>query len=315
MKTLHYIHSGASYLPELAAYAAFVQHLGHQVQVHTHPDSVPQDAAIVWWICGRVPRNAPQRWPHAFQVHEYASASVPPAAWCKDQLKRLLQPRPQYRLFQNAWVQQRLGFHDGVPSEWRDMGVAEMFLSPTARAPAAAAEFDAVYLGDMQRLQHFVPLFAALQRCQRRVLLVGELPSRVAAALQPYRSAWSVTGRLPQADVPAQLRRARCALNLVPNHAPYHQQTSTKLLEYCAVGLPVVSTDYAWARDFAQRQGARFAWLPQRCNLAAGMALFGTGWEATLAACSPPPAQSMQALAWPRLLERLALWQVLGLRA
>ena len=36
---------------------------------------------------------------------------------------------------------------------------------------------------------------------------------------------------------------------------------------------------------------------------------------ATLAACSPPPAQSMQALAWPRLLERLALWQVLGLRA
>ena len=122
MKTLHYIHSGASFLPELAAYAAFVQHLGHQVQVHTHPDSVPQDAAIVWWICGRVPRNAPQRWPHAFQVHEYASASVPPAAWCKDQLKRLLQPRPQYRLFQNAWVQQRLGFHDGVPSEWRDMG-------------------------------------------------------------------------------------------------------------------------------------------------------------------------------------------------
>ena len=50
-------------------------------------------------------------------------------------------------------------------------------------------------------------------------------------------------------------------------------------------------------------------------NLAAGMALFGPGWEATLAACSPPPAQSMQALAWPRLLERLALWQVLGLRA
>ena len=303
---IHYVRGGNAYLPELAAYAAYLENLGHQAQIHRDGASVPGDAAVVWWLCGRVPRGAARRFPHAFQVHEYASASVPPWAWLKDRAKRASQPRPQYRLFQNAWVRTRLGFADGVPCEFRDMGIAPAFFA--AQGTPGAPEFDAVYLGDMQRLRHFIPLLQGLEQAGLRTLLIGEPPPELRAAFAPLRHA-TLTGRVPHGAVPGLLRRARFGLNLVPNQAPYHQQTSTKLLEYCAVGLPVVSTDYPWVRAFAQEHGARFAFLPRQASTAQYARFFATPPDP--AACTVP---DLRALAWPRVLERLALWRTLGLR-
>lgn len=303
---IHYVRGGNAYLPELAAYAACLENLGHQAQIHRDGASVPGDAAVVWWLCGRVPHSAARRFPHAFQVHEYASASVPPWAWLKDRAKRASQPRPQYRLFQNAWVRARLGFADGVPCEFRDMGIAPAFFA--AQGTPAAPEFDAVYLGDMRRLRHFIALLQGLEQAGLRTLLIGEPPPELRAAFAPLRHA-TLTGRVPHGAVPGLLRRAHFGLNLVPNQAPYHQQTSTKLLEYCAVGLPVVSTDYPWVRAFAQEHGARFAFLPRQAGAAQYARFFATPLDP--AACTVP---DLRALAWPRVLERLALWRTLGLR-
>ncbi len=286
---IHFIHPGSAYLPELAAYGDFVAALGHSAQVHSSPASVPADAAICWWMCGRVPHGAARRLAHAFHIHEYASASVPPWAWAKDRAKRALQPVPQYRIFQNAWVRDQLGFADGVPHEFRDMGVAQSFLAlPTERT---APEFDGVYLGDMQRLRRFIPLLTTLRQSGQRTLLIGEPPADLRTTLQDLAH---ITGRVPHDQVPALLRRARYGLNLVPNQLPYSQQTSTKLLEYCAAGLPVVSTDYDWVRAFEAQHGARFAYLPMP----------------DMAACTVP---DVSMLAWPCVLEQLALWRHLGL--
>jgi len=302
---IHYVRGGDAYLPELAAYAAYLENLGHQAQIHRDGTSVPGDAAVVWWLCGRVPHGTARRFPHAFQVHEYASASVPPWAWLKDRAKHASQPRPQYRLFQNAWVRARLGFADGVPCEFRDMGIAPAFFA--AQDTPGAPEFDAVYLGDMRRLRHFIPLLQGLEQAGLRTLLIGAPPPDLRATLAPLRHA-TLTGRVPHDAVPGLLRRARFGLNLVPNQAPYHQQTSTKLLEYCAVGLPVVSTDYTWVRAFAQEHGARFAFLPRQADAAQYARFFAT--QHNPAACTVP---DLRALAWPRVLERLALWRTLGL--
>ncbi len=79
----------------------------------------------------------------------------------------------------------------------------------------------------------------------------------------------TVTGKVPHHEVPAHLRRARCALNLVPDQIPYSEQTSTKLLEYCAIGLPVISTDYRWVRNFAASNKAAIAYLPDQASASA----------------------------------------------
>ena len=79
---IHFVHLGDAYLPELQAYTAYVRAAGHEAQVHRHIDTVPRNAAVLWWMCGQVNSEMAKRFPGAFQIHEYASTSVPPLA-CK----------------------------------------------------------------------------------------------------------------------------------------------------------------------------------------------------------------------------------------
>ncbi|MGI9133653.1 MAG: glycosyltransferase [Rhodoferax sp.] len=302
---IHFVHAGGAYLPELDAYGQHLRSLGCACQVHRSAATLPAAAEVIWWMCGRVSPAMAARHPQAFQVHEYASASVPPLARAKDWVKRWSQALPQHRIFQNSWVRQRLGFADQVPFDYRDMGLAPQFLT-ASHAPRQAPEFDFVYVGEMARLRQFRPALEAIAECGKTLLLVGQLPPGDDRLLRHF----TCTGRVPHAAVAAQLRRARVGLNLVPNRLPFAEQTSTKLLEYCAVGLPVASTDYAWARRFAQQHGARFVWLPGGSNARA--------WHAALArpfAATEFTVPDLHQLSWQQQMQRLSVWQTLGLQA
>ncbi len=294
---VHFVRNGPAYLPELDAYVDFISQRGHQALVHETGATVPINAQVVWWMCGRVPSTEARRLKNAFHIHEYASASVPPHARLKDWGKHWTQPKPDYRLFQNGWVRERMGFDDGVPHALRDMGVAPAFFD--AAALTREAEFDLVYLGEMNRLLPFVPLLQAIHNAGRSLLLVGDVPDTLREQLDP---SVSYTGRVPYVKVPQQLRRARFGLNLVSDIAPYNQQTSTKLVEYCAVGLPVVSNDYTWVRYFATHYQGNFHLLRNEPN--SWEPSFGEALEAY-----PYVVPDVQELAWDKLLGKLAIWK------
>ena len=301
---IHFVRNGPSYLPELDAYAAYLSTLGCASHIHDHGETVPTDAHVVWWICGRVPLREAWRLRHAFQVHEYTSASVPPHAWLKDQVKHWTQPRPDYRIFQNGWVRERMGFGHEVPHALRDMGVASHFFDieqPAVQATLPEPEFHLVYLGEMGRLLPFLPVMQSIHDAGRSVLLVGDVPDNVRTQLPP---SVTCTGRVPHAQVPRQLRRARFGLNLVSNVEPYNQQTSTKLLEYCAAGLRVVSNDYAWVRYFATQHEGNFHLLHDEPNT--WQHSFGEALDAY-----PYVAPDVSKLAWPEVLKALPIWSLL----
>jgi glycosyltransferase involved in cell wall biosynthesis len=296
---IHFIRNGPSYLPEIDAYCAYIQTHGHQTMVYDSSHSVPASASVVWWFCGLVPLREAHRLRGAFQIHEYASASIPPYAWVKDQVKHWTQPRPDYRIFQNGWVRERMGFADGLPHALRDMGVAEHFFYAPSHTPAP--EFDLVYLGEMSRLLAFIPVLQAIHTTGRSLLLVGDVPAELQMHLPPNVSC---TGRLDHAQVPRQLRRARFGLNLVPNVTPFHQQTSTKVLEYCAVGLRVVSNAYPWVRYFMAQHKANFYLLNDDAPSLATS--FGEALDAY-----PYEVPNVHALAWLQVLDNLPLWRTI----
>jgi hypothetical protein len=151
----------------------------------------------------------------------------------------------------------------------------------------------------MSRLQAFVPLLQAIHEAGRSLLLVGDVPEALRAQLP---ASVTCTGRVAHTDVAHQLRRARLGLNLVSNLTPYNQQTSTKLLEYCAVGLPVVSNDYAWVRYFAAHHQGNFHLL--RDDPASWQHSFGEALDAY-----PYVVPDVHALVWPKLLRVLPLWK------
>lgn len=297
--SVHFVRNGPAYLPELDAYAAYIASLGHTAQVHDTSLTVPNDAPVVWWMCGRVPHTEQYRLKHAFHIHEYSSSSVPPHAWLKDQVKRLTQPLPDYRVFQNPWVRERMAFSSRIPSCLRDMGIAASFFDSPVHV--GAKEFDLVYLGEMTRLEPFLPVLQSIAQVGRSLLLVGDVPAHIQALLPDNVT---LSGRVSHADVPAQLRRARFGLNLVSNIAPYNQQTSTKLLEYCAVGLPVVSNDYPWVRYFAARHQGNFHLLSD--NPGSWLPSFAEALEAY-----PYQVPDLRDMQWPNLLAKMPLWKII----
>ena len=301
MITVHFVHGARSYLPELAAYQAHIQSLGHAVQMHTQAHTVPNDAQAVWWICGRVPADQARRLKGAVQVHEYASASVAPLAWLKDRIKQWQHPEPDFRVFQSEWVRQRMGWEDAVPYALRDMGVPEYFLTAQALQPP---EFDLVYLGEMRRLLHFVPLLQTLGQAGLKLLLVGDVPPALQERLATLGHIQS-TGRVPQDQVPAQLLRARAGLNLMPDVLPLSEQTSTKMLEYLALGLPVVSNPYAWAQRTAGAHAGRVQLLSVQASAAQ--------WQAAMQALPlrQTDRQHLVSLSWSHQLQGLPVWAAL----
>jgi glycosyltransferase involved in cell wall biosynthesis len=296
---IHFIRNGPSYLPEIDAYCAYIHSRGHQTMVHDSSHAVPTSASVVWWFCGRVPPREAHRLRGAFQIHEYASASIPPYAWLKDQVKHWTQPLPDYRIYQNGWVRERMGFADGVPHALRDMGVAEHFFE--APSYTTTPEFDLVYLGEMSRLLAFIPVLQAIGAAGRSLLLVGDVPEALQTHLPPNVTC---TGHVAQTQVPHHLRRARFGLNLVPNAAPFQQQTSTKVLEYCAVGLRVVSNAYPWVRYFMAQHKANFYLL--RDDPSSLATNFGEALDAY-----PYEVPDVSALAWPQVLDSLPLWRTI----
>ena len=303
VRTVHFVHTGTAYMPELAAYEAHLSQLGHHSQRHSDPATVPVDADIVWWICGRVSPQHSQRLRHSLQVHEYASASVGRWPALKDRIKRWRHPRPDHRVFLSEWVRKRMGFDDGVPSTLRDMGVPASFWDAKV---TQAPDHDLVYLGEMGRLAECFGALQALSQAGLRLLLVGSVPPALSPRLATLPGI-TLAGRVPQADVAAWLLRARAGLNLMPERLPLVQQTSTKVLEYLAVGLPVLSNDYPWARQAA-------AHWPERVRLLTST----TSPEAWTHAMQTLPTvlvdrSAWQALAWPRVLEAMPLWTRLGL--
>ena len=303
MKSVHFVHSGPAYMPELSAYEVHLSALGHRCERHSHPATVPLDADIVWWICGSVSAHHSHRLRRSLQVHEYASASVGRWPALKDRLKRWNHPRPDHRIFLNAWVRERMGFEDGVPCSLRDMGVPASFLQATGTQPV---DHDLVYLGEMSRLRGFLPTLSAISQAGLRLLLVGQVPADLEGFLR-LTPGIHCTGRIDQAQVPAQLLRARAGLNLMPDRLPLAMQTSTKVLEYLAVGLPVLSNDYGWARMTAEQH-------PDRIQLVHDLRL-PERWAQAMAQI---PAQAtdrthLQTLAWRQRLAGLPVWQQLGL--
>ncbi len=300
---MHFVHAGDAYLPELQAYAGHLAQLGHDCHVHARPGTVPEQADVVWWMCGRVDRAHSQRLQRSLHVHEYASASVGHWPAAKDMLKRLLHPRPDHRVFQSEWVRRRMGFHDRVAWSLRDMAVPGHFLQARrAREPDA----DLVYLGEMRRLLAFVPVLHAILDAGLRLLLVGQPPAALLSQLTG-RSGLMADGPVPQEQVPAQLLRARAGLNLMPARLPLTQQTSTKVLEYMAVGLPVISNAYPWIERYAHAH-------PQRVLFPDGLQS-APHWRA-LSQRLPDlddRRTCWQGQTWTQCLQDMPLWQALEL--
>lgn len=245
-----------AYTPEAFAYEKYLTNLNHKVELGYTLDP-NNDINIYflgvrpfWKICrGR-----------AKEVHEYQSLSTPPYAKLKNLSKKLLNKKPDGRIFLNDLVCKNMNSRDNVPYIYRDMGVDESLF----QIPSINPSYDVIYCGSISGRTGLMEILLNIAKFYK-VIVVGKVSEDEKRTLSVENI--TLAGIISRKELPKIYREARFGLNFTPDIYPYNVQTSTKTLEYLASGLGVISNKYEWAENFFKKINYQPFWLNHNTTL------------------------------------------------
>lgn len=286
-------------MPEINAYMTYLRKKKPLLEacdsLEIKGDFSEGDFDVIWKFMGFDRQIQANR----FVVHEYGSLSVGRLPRVKNFIKRAVNSKPSMRVFLNEAVRQEMGFKDDTRYRLRDMGVSSHFFREFSNSNP---EFDFVYSGSLDRgkiildmLDHFKTTMKA-----SRLLVVGAVPDDIH---EMFGSVSNIhfTGRLKYEDVPEAITQARYGLNIMPDVYPFNIQTSTKVLEYCAARMPVISTRYKWVREFERETKGKFFYIDNS---------FANLNVDDIEKC-PFVVPSMEGYEWDRVIEKSKLFDSL----
>jgi glycosyltransferase involved in cell wall biosynthesis len=253
-----FIHNHQAFLPELTAYQRFFQLRNIQTCIAKPGEEEISGADVLWYFMGFHTKSNRSK----LIIHEYASASVPPYRKIKDFLKKKLLPRPHFRLFLNEYVRLQINIHDEVPFGYRDMGISNEFFQPRQNSKK---EFDFIYAGNLssgRKLAELLTVFDQGALKNQSIILLGKDVDGLSKTFDHCKNIF-FRNAVPWEEVPGWLEKANFAVNYIPDEEPFNAQTPTKFLEYAAMQMPIISTNYFWISEFQERYGGNYFLLKQ----------------------------------------------------
>jgi glycosyltransferase involved in cell wall biosynthesis len=253
-----FVHNNKAFLPEVEAYRQFFARYNISCEVVSKDDLGLVHRHIEWRMMGSDLTKPKEG---ILKIHEYCSTSIPPWRVWKNKSKSFFNAQPDFRLFLNQYVKKTFGFHDRIPFGFRDMGLPAGWLQPTKINPDK--EYDFVYIGDLSPFRQpeiLLDCFSTGNMKKRSLLVIGKDYHEIKEIYQEYRNI-HFTGPVTYLEIPAYLEKARFGINFIIDKEPVNQQTSTKLLDYAACRLPIVTTDYAWIKQFQEQNGGDYFYL------------------------------------------------------
>lgn len=229
----------SAYTPEAYAYETYLKERGHQVQLDYTLD--PNNDINLNFM-GVIPfwRKKEGR---AVEIHEYQSLSTPPYASFKNLVKKVVNEKPQGRIFLNEFVCKGFDFKDDIPFICRDMGVDEALF----QKPNSNPDYDILYCGSITGRVGLIDVLLSLSK-KYKIIIVGNVSEYESTLLNNNNI--TLLGVVPRHQLPEIYKNARFGLNFTPDIYPFNIQTSTKTLEYLASGLGVISNRYHWSEAF-----------------------------------------------------------------
>ncbi len=249
MKKILMLSSGKAILPEINAYKKYIT--DYQIVDSRELDIIDfTEFDLIWKFMG----SDIFRKLDIPVIHEYASLSTGKFPKLKNEIKRVFNIKPKVRIFLNKNVKNEFGFNDKIPYIYRDMGIDECFFIKNERK-----NYDFVYVGSMSKDRGIVNILEKFTQDLKNssLLMIGEPDKSIYEAYKKYSNI-VFTGKLKYQDVPKIASQAEYAINYIPDKYPYNLQTSTKLLEYIAMNLKVVTTDYLWVNEFEKEREMKF---------------------------------------------------------
>ncbi|CAE6735456.1 glycosyltransferase family 1 protein [Paraburkholderia domus] len=241
---IFFLHPGKANYPELAAYESYFGRQGFTVYSGTMAEfdkSALGDDCILWCVMGFYPRLPKAK----FVVHDYRSLSTGRLGGLKDYLKKIVNPTPSLRIFQNERMRAEMNFNDGVPVAMLPMGVPDWIFSEGESSPDAPVH-TFCYIGEMSKERRFDRVLSSYVDYARNrdcsFILVGKPEDEIYRRFNGSRGL-HFAGRKPQKETLAIVSAAEFAVCYFPVHRPHCFQTPTKLLEYAALGKRILCND------------------------------------------------------------------------
>lgn len=232
-----------AFLPESYAYREFFRKQGYQCEFVDKGALSAFDYDAIMLFHGFHPfwKKYPK-----FVIGEYHSLSVGRYSKFKDALKRLLNVRSDLYIFLNEDVRKKLWFSKRTNYITRCMGYSK---SDFERFKSNKKLFDVVYCGSYR--DGLWKEIKGLADLGLKIAVVGpEVPF-----LHPMLISF---GRRTPQEAREIISQSRLGLNYTPDIFPLNIQDSTKVIEYCAAGLGVITNRYKWVNYFEKDRGASF---------------------------------------------------------
>ncbi|HUR10504.1 MAG TPA: hypothetical protein VM012_04005, partial [Flavitalea sp.] len=220
---ISFTHPSKAFLPEIDAYTRFFEGRGITTRIAKFPGHLDDGVDVEWYFMGTY---FSKKNPGVITIHEYASASVPPFARIKDIVKKALTCRPDFRIYNNAFVKAQFAFSDRIPSGIRDFGI-EKIHPPSENEKV----YDFIYIGTVEnkrKLNRLFECFASGPLQNKTLRVLSSHYQEIASELK-FASNIKFEGPVPQKKVIDYLQKARFGINYIPDRHPYNQQTSAKL--------------------------------------------------------------------------------------
>lgn len=258
-----FVHSNKAFLPSLHAYTRFFEKHNIEFEITTKDllETVKRD--VDWHFMGYDFGRPDEK---IIRIHDYCSTSTAPMRKLKDFAKSYFNSQPDLRIFQNEFVKSSYRFHDHVPSCFRDVGVEKDWLG--TNGTAVEKEFDFIYSGDLSESRQPEKLIDAFTKNELKGKTLLLLSRNYEILQQKYAANQNIIFKGPVAkeEVHQYIRKSRFGINYIPAVKPYTELSSTKLLEYLACGIPVVTTDYSWIRNFETTHGGSYYYLDRNLS-------------------------------------------------
>lgn len=201
--------------------------------------------------------------PVVWDVHEDTAAAVTLKPWLPEAVRPVV--RGAFRRLER-WAERRTHLILAEHS-YRDRFRDDHLVVPNVgRVPASVLPPDeprAVYVGSLTRARGAADLVEAARLIADKtdsaltMLLVGQASQEVEALLRDAVDEGVVTwtGFLPSDQAMARLDGAMVGLSLLRDEPNYRVSLPTKVMEYMAHGVPVVTTPLPLARDLVEEAG------------------------------------------------------------
>lgn len=247
-----FMRSANSYLPEIDAYIKYFNNTKDFLAYDSRKVDYKEygNFDVIWRFKGFKDSKIKDK----ILVHEYASLSTGKFPKVKNLLKSVFNEKPDLRVFLNSEVKNGFYFNDSLDFCYRDMGIDENFLLNND----SKKDYEFIYVGAISKQRKIGVLLEEFKRKQNcNICLVGKVEDEI---FNEYKSSKNINfiGPIEHKDVPKILSKAIYGINYIPNEYPYNLQTSTKLLEYLASGLKVLTTSYNWVNNFESENDCRF---------------------------------------------------------